>query len=58
MNTEDEWKPADTEDPDEISLDGVTGLHRCHERKPYTYHRLMRILADNGLKAEKTLAGI
>ena len=57
MNTEDEWKPEDTEDPDEISLGGVTGLHRCYERKPYTYHRLMRILADNGLKAEKLWQG-
>ena len=52
MNTKDGWKPENSGDPDEIRLERGIGLHRCYDWKPYSYHRLMRILAENGLRAE------
>ncbi|MBB5264170.1 hypothetical protein HNP82_001275 [Catenibacillus scindens] len=57
MNTKDGWKPENSGDQDEIRLEGVIGLHRCYDWKPYSYHRLMRILAENGLKAENLWQG-
>ena len=57
MNTKDGWKPENSGDQDEIRLEGIIGLHRCYDWKPYSYHRLMRILAENGLKAENLWQG-
>lgn len=54
MNTEDN---KTLKNQKKTSLGEVTGLHRRYDWKPYTYHRIMRILANNGLRAEKLWQG-